>query len=1721
MTKSTQLIGTSNQNFFKNILTTLLLVFIVGLSFGQTNPAAYDLSLGNWTLSGWSTNVPSGSYPGNGATGANATTGVVVGIANGNMAFWRHSGSDPQLTTAPTANFAGDYTAANGKIHGNGTDGIVFNNTSTQGFGSLALALNTTNRSNIQVAWTARQLTTGARTYNLRLMYRIGNTGAFVDASPTISDILFTSSGANGSNSMPTITLPSDANNKPLVQVLWYCYYSGTTTGTRPSMGVDDITVSSTSLIATDPNMSITGTVAHGATCVSTPGTAITYTITNSGTLTANGITVTSSNPDFVVSGLSSTTIAPSGTATYQVTFTPSSSGAKTATITVTSTTSTSNSPTSSLTGTGTATTTPTVTSSAATSITAKTATLNGNVTNVGVCPTIIEKGFVYSISSANATPTDSGTGVTKQVVAGISTGAFTFALTNLASSTQYSFRSYVFNGTTYFYGTVLTFTTSPALVLTGTLAHGSTCPTLSTSPITYTITNNGAIAADGITVTSSNPEFVVSGLSSTTIAPSGTATYQVTFTPASSGSKTANITVASSTAVSATNTVTGTGSTVVAQSIATSTADNIDITSARLRAINVTFGTCSSTTAKGFVYALTTVNNNPEVGQATATNVVVSPLGTAGNFNSTVSGLTSGTSYSYKAYLFNGTSYTYGAVQTFTTASPPTNDNCSGATALVVNAAVTTGDIAFASESIPAIICGVQGNANDDVWYSFTTSAAGNYTISANSGALDLIVDVREGLCNGTTIGCADNTVSGTEAITLSLLANTVYYFRVYDYSATNYFVPTTFTVQVTTTSTLSSNGVSNLSYADQHITSSSASQTFNVSGQFLTGFPGLITLASSSTDFQVSTDNTVWSSSVTVPYATNELVSVPVYVRFTPQSTGSKTGNVTLSGGGATPVVITLSGLGVFTATSATNINATSFDANWQVVTNATNGYLLDVSTSPTFGNLSILLAQGFEGTTFPPTNWANVGWSRSTTAADIKTGSGAAVANSNSGSLTTPSIANPTSMTFFLGRSTNINPKTLTVQVSTTSQTTGFTTVATFDHSNVIENTYSQYTIDLSSYSSEPNVFIRFTKTSSTTSPWRLDDIVVTAGAASFVTGYNAKPISGQTTTTAIVEGLTSETQYFYRLRAVSGSIVSENSNTVSITTLAPITSTTWTITLPATVPAWTNGAPTEFIDAIIDEDYNETAPITAADLTVNTGKVLTIQSANTLSVKGNLTNNGSIVFKSDVNGTAQFGPYTGAAIAGSGTATVERYIPARRAWRILTAPLTGTSNNTVSANWQGTSGEGVLLFSPASLGYTGYVSGGSSPNIRKYDAGWQNITNLTTEPMFGANATDTKAFLVFPTGPSNSTNIVTGADATTLRPKGQLITGTVNHSGLTTNTYHALANPYASPINPTSLIANNPGQKLWLIRSSIGNFGAYVTFDGSNWSVPLPAPVGNEGYIQSGQGFFVRSASATSFTITENDKVSGSSNYWLQKNASTTNDATTADKIRVLLYKQIDNLWNLADGTLTVNYATGSNEVDTMDSNKISNFNESIMFRNGTSSLSIEHRGLPQATDVQNLRMTGTTALPYQLRVRTENYSNSTVVPVLEDTVAGTFTAIPTDGSEIIVPFTGTIATTAQPDNRFRIVYQTNLSTVDNGRLQASVFPNPVTNNQLHVNLANSSTAEYTLTNLLGQTIQKGTLNATQSTIALSSVTQGFYIISIRQEGKVFTTKIYVQ
>lgn len=71
-------------------------------------------------------------------------------------------------------------------------------------------------------------------------------------------------------------------------------------------------------------------------------------------------------------------------------------------------------------------------------------------------------------------------------------------------------------------------------------------------------------------------------------------------------------------------------------------------------------------------------------------------------------------------------------------------SDDCNNPPALTVNAAAVSGTTSGATQTIPAITCYYTGSADDDVFYSFTTSVAGNYVITViGSGNFDAVMDL------------------------------------------------------------------------------------------------------------------------------------------------------------------------------------------------------------------------------------------------------------------------------------------------------------------------------------------------------------------------------------------------------------------------------------------------------------------------------------------------------------------------------------------------------------------------------------------------------------------------------------------------------------------------------------------------------------------------------------------------------------------------------------------------------------------------------------------------------------------------------------------------------------------------------------------------------------------------------------------------------------------
>ena len=134
----------------------------------------------------------------------------------------------------------------------------------------------------------------------------------------------------------------------------------------------------------------------------------------------------------------------------------------------------------------------------------------------------------------------------------------------------------------------------------------------------------------------------------------------------------------------------------------------------------------------------------------------------------------------------------------------------------------------------------------------------------------------------------------------------------------------------------------------------------------------------------------------------------------------------------------------------------------------------------------------------------------------------------------------------------------------------------------------------------------------------------------------------------------------------------------------------------------------------------------------------------------------------------------------------------------------------------------------------------------------------------------SSTINNAFMAFVTGPFGSSNISSGATATTLKANGTLITGSQTYLNLSSNEYKFLGNPYASPISPSAILTDNANfTNIWVWDPQLGSYGGYVVYSGSAYSNVSGSYTSGQP-IQSGQAFFVKPTISSDFIISESHK-----------------------------------------------------------------------------------------------------------------------------------------------------------------------------------------------------------------------------------------------------------
>lgn len=556
----------------------------------------------------------------------------------------------------------------------------------------------------------------------------------------------------------------------------------------------------------------------------------------------------------------------------------------------------------------------------------------------------------------------------------------------------------------------------------------------------------------------------------------------------------------------------------------------------------------------------------------------------------------------------------------------------------------------------------------------------------------------------------------------------------------------------------------------------------------------------------------------------------------------------------------------------------------------------------------------------------------------------------------------------------------------------------------------------------------------------------------------------------------------------------------------------------------------------------------------NLTITSGATTTLASA--LNIYGVLTEQDGtfntanlLTLKSTATNTARVAPVTGSI---SGTVTVERYIPARRAWRIMSAPVGGSQ--TINQAWQ----EGVTTSSanPNPVpGYGTHITEGSPVNgfdhnpliamisIKRYVSAtdsWNPLSNTN------ATTVNSDTYLLFVRG---DRGIPLGLNTvppitTTLRATGPLKVGNqtfpVSASGFT-----AIPNPFASPINFATLTKTNVQNNFYLWDPKMGGtdgVGGYVllSFNGTSYDI-TPAAVSPESqYIQSGQGFLVHSTgTAGSLVIKESDKSAtpamdvfrvASTSASGNANPFNVNVSTKSAGLRINLQSvNADNTTSLLDEVFSSYGTNFSDKVDELDAQKLANVEENLAIARGNHNLMIDRSAALDETDTIQLKLWNTVAgKRYAVEFNSVNLSTTVSTAYLLDNYLKTST--PVSLNKIFrFYFNVTPDAASTSSNRFTVVFKAASDQgMANNKNGIITYPNPVTGKtiQLMFNDQPQGTYKVELVNGLGQTIYTNQINhgggsAIQKLELVSKPVTGIYLLNITNSNRRNAVKVVIK
>ncbi len=493
--------------------------------------------------------------------------------------------------------------------------------------------------------------------------------------------------------------------------------------------------------------------------------------------------------------------------------------------------------------------------------------------------------------------------------------------------------------------------------------------------------------------------------------------------------------------------------------------------------------------------------------------------------------------------------------------------------------------------------------------------------------------------------------------------------------------------------------------------------------------------------------------------------------------------------------------------------------------------------------------------------------------------------------------------------------------------------------------------------------------------------------------------------------------------------------------------------------------------------------------------NTGAMLKVSGTVAFGNVNNarLTTNDKLTLLSTAAGTARIADITNAAVNSGndvvGKVIVERYIPAKRAWRLLTSPIKPTTVPVpnIFNQWQESATSSPLgTLADPNPGYGTHISRGI-PAMGSYDqnntgnssifylttTGWNGAPSTTNGTVAGNNTgviTDHPGWMVFVRG-NRATQLQFGTLAatspTTLRNNGLIYTtptdgsptviggsGSYNDGSFT---YNIWANPYPSAINYHSLVTSAGNGSvpdafyLWDANvtgtNGVGGWVSLIWNSGSSeYDRTVVSAVGSTGLdgsgnIQSGSAFMVRYSGNINFR--ERNKVSATNNILMRPTAGRRHQLRTN-----LLARNADGTISVNDGILVTFDPANNNGFDDHDMPKLTTFAENMGIRHPAGyRLAIERRKPACATDTVFLELSRLRTKDYQLEFALEAIdAEPGITAELEDTWLNKKEPLRFDDTTRY-DFSVTVNTPSAAADRFRIVFR---KLVQFTKLQADVL-----------------------------------------------------------------------